>query len=40
MLRETRNMLFLRGLIVQDATPTIASFTGTLRKSTPPGANQ
>lgn len=40
LLRETRNMLFLRGLIVQDATPTIASFTGTLRKSTPPGANQ
>jgi len=36
LLRETRNMLFLRGLIVQDDRPTIASFTGTLRKSTPP----
>jgi len=38
LLRETRNMLFLRGLIVQDDTPTIASFSGTLRKSTPPPA--
>lgn len=36
LLRETGRMLFLRGLIVQDDTPTIASFTGTLRKSTPP----
>ncbi len=36
LLRETRNMLFLRGLIVQDDRPTIASFSGTLRKSTPP----
>ena len=36
LLRETRNMLFLRGLIVQEDRPTIASFTGTLRKSTPP----
>ena len=32
MLRETGRMLFLRGLIVQDGEPTIASFTGTLRK--------
>ncbi|WP_242140422.1 PaaI family thioesterase [Sphingomonas sp. TREG-RG-20F-R18-01] len=38
LLRETRNMLFLRGLIVQADTPTIASFSGTLRKSTPPPA--
>ncbi|MCU6452754.1 PaaI family thioesterase [Sphingomonas sp. A2-49] len=36
LLRETSRMLFLRGLIVQDGLPTIASFTGTLRKSTPP----
>lgn len=36
LLRETRAMLFLRGLIVQDDHPTIASFSGTLRKSTPP----
>jgi uncharacterized protein (TIGR00369 family) len=35
MLRETSRMLFLRGLVVQDNTPTIASFTGTLRKSSP-----
>jgi uncharacterized protein (TIGR00369 family) len=32
LLRETGRMLFLRGLIVQDDEPTIASFTGTLRK--------
>ena len=32
LLRETGRMLFLRGLIVQDGQPTIASFTGTLRK--------
>lgn len=36
LLRETGRMLFLRGLIVQDGVPTIASLTGTLRKSTPP----
>lgn len=36
LLRETGRMLFLRGLVVQDGWPTIASFTGTLRKSTPP----
>lgn len=36
LLRETQRMLFLRGLIVQEGQPTIASFTGTLRKSTPP----
>ena len=36
LLRETSRMLFLRGLIIQDNTPTIASFTGTLRKSSPP----
>ncbi len=38
LLRETGRMLFLRGLVVQDDVPTIASFTGTLRKSTPPPA--
>jgi uncharacterized protein (TIGR00369 family) len=38
LLRETKNMLFLRGLVVQDGQPTIASFTGTLRKSTPPAS--
>ncbi|MET3827500.1 MULTISPECIES: PaaI family thioesterase [Sphingomonas] len=38
LLRETRNLLFLRGLIVQDHTPTIASFSGTLRKSASPAA--
>ena len=36
LLRETGRMLFLRGLIIQEGEPTIASFTGTLRKSTPP----
>ena len=36
LLRETSRMLFLRGLVVQEATPVIASFTGTLRKSSPP----
>ena len=36
LLRETSRMLFLRGLIVQEGKPTIASFTGTLRKSSPP----
>jgi uncharacterized protein (TIGR00369 family) len=36
LLRETSRMLFLRGLIVQEASPVIASFTGTLRKSSPP----
>jgi len=36
LLRETSRMLFLRGLIVQEGLPTIASFTGTLRKSSPP----
>ena len=36
LLRETGRMLFLRGLVMQDDVPTIASFTGTLRKSTPP----
>ena len=38
LLRETNRMLFLRGLIVQQGEPTIASFTGTLRKSTPPAS--
>lgn len=32
LLRETGRMLFLRGLIVQENQPVIASFTGTLRK--------
>ncbi|HEU0045855.1 PaaI family thioesterase [Sphingomonas sp.] len=32
LLRETGRLLFLRGLIVQEGQPTIASFTGTLRK--------
>jgi uncharacterized protein (TIGR00369 family) len=36
LLRETSRMLFLRGLIVQEGLPTIASFTGTLRISSPP----
>ena len=36
LLRETSRILFMRGLIVQEGQPTIASFTGTLRKSTPP----
>ena len=38
LLRETGRLLFLRGLIAQDETPTIASFSATLRKSTPPSA--
>lgn len=38
LLRETGRLLFLRGLIAQDGTPTIASFSATLRKSTPPSA--
>lgn len=38
LLRETNRMLFLRGLIVQEGEPIIASFTGTLRKSTPPAS--
>ncbi|RDE07482.1 PaaI family thioesterase [Sphingomonas aracearum] len=33
LLRETGRMLFLRGLIVQDSIGTVASFSGTLRKS-------
>jgi len=32
LLRETGRMLFLRGLVVQDDKPVIASFTGTLKK--------
>lgn len=32
LLRETGRMLFLRGLVVQEEQPTVASFTGTLRK--------
>ena len=32
LLRETGRMLFLRGLVVQEEQPMIASFTGTLRK--------
>ena len=32
LLRETGRLLFLRGLIVQDGQPTVASFTGTLKK--------
>ena len=36
LLRETSRMLFLRGLIVQENAPTVASFTGTLRKSSLP----
>jgi uncharacterized protein (TIGR00369 family) len=36
LLRETTRMLFMRGLIVQEGMPVIASFTGTLRKSSPP----
>jgi uncharacterized protein (TIGR00369 family) len=36
LLRETKRMLFMRGLVVQEGQPVIASFTGTLRKSSPP----
>ncbi|CAN5420533.1 PaaI family thioesterase [soil metagenome] len=36
LLRETGRMLFLRGLVVQEGEATIASFSGTLRKSSPP----
>ena len=40
LLRETGRMLFLRGLVVQQDEPTIASFTGTLRKMAPAGADR
>ena len=33
LLRETSRLLFLRGLVVQDGTGTVASFSATLRKS-------
>ncbi|WP_445191938.1 PaaI family thioesterase [Sphingomonas sp. Tas61C01] len=33
LLRETGRLLFLRGLIVQEGEPTIASFGATVRKS-------
>ena len=36
LLRETGRLLFLRGLIVQDDEPTIASFAATLRKASAP----
>lgn len=36
LLRETSRMLFMRGLVVQEEQPVIASFTATLRKSSPP----
>ncbi len=35
LLRETGRLLFMRGLVKQDAT-LLASFTGTIRKSSPP----
>jgi len=35
LLRETGRMIFVRGLVVQEHE-TLASFTGTLRKSSPP----
>jgi uncharacterized protein (TIGR00369 family) len=35
LLRETGRMLFVRGIVVQ-GDETIAAFSGTLRKSTPP----
>lgn len=35
LLRETKRLLFVRGVVVQEAE-TIAAFSGTLRKSTPP----
>ena len=42
LLKETRRLLFVRGLVVQprpDGTEArIAAFGGTLRKSTPPGS--
>ena len=36
LLRETGRMLFLRGLVMQEGEPVIASFTGTLRKMAAP----
>jgi uncharacterized protein (TIGR00369 family) len=39
LLRETGRLLFLRGLIVQEGEPTIASFGATVRKSSPPRSN-
>jgi len=36
LLRETGRLLFLRGLVVQDGAPTVASFSATVRKSGPP----
>lgn len=36
LLRETRRLAFLRGLIVQD-DDTVASFAGTIRKPSQPG---
>ncbi len=35
LLRETGRVLFLRGLIVQEHEPVVASFTGTLKKMAP-----
>lgn len=35
LLRETGRMLFMRGLVKQDAS-VLASFSGTVRKSSPP----
>ncbi|MGI4731446.1 MAG: PaaI family thioesterase [Janthinobacterium lividum] len=32
LLRETGRLLFLRGLVVQEREPVVASFTGTVRK--------
>jgi uncharacterized protein (TIGR00369 family) len=35
LLRETGRLLFMRGLLVQEGQPTVASFTATLRKASP-----
>ncbi len=35
LLRETKRLLFVRGVVVQEAEA-VAAFSGTLRKSTPP----
>ena len=34
LVRETGRLAFLRGLLVQEGQPTVASFTATLRKAT------
>ncbi|MDO7843292.1 PaaI family thioesterase [Sphingomonas immobilis] len=36
LVRETGRLLFVRGLIVQEGVPPVASFIATLRKPSPP----